>query len=404
MTLPELMPDLLREAATAAPSGSPDPTLWDRGRRYHRRRRAGTVLVVVVTLVLLGSLLGYDRHRARPIEPAGAEGAAAVPTRVWTPDPWLPSTDDEGPLGRLAIVMRSRQNTWFGSRDGVVGVSATTGEYRFLDLPDLVGTAGFDGPVLSPDGRSIAYWTTGKTTGSPNSESGAIAGVAVYDAATGALQRHPIETEHGVRPETLTWAGDDAVLVAYGQLRGGDDDSEMSRSSSSSAAALYRWRPGASGFQTVWRAGAGPKAGPSAAPQVDLAEVEAASATTAVSSADRGWNVLDLDDGTVRTVPGSLPGYAQVAAISADGSLLATLAGSRNPGRLAWSPLTPGARSTTVPGRADVRRVVGFLDARTVLIERLGVWGQQYREPDRHGFTSIDLRTGERHEIGRAHV
>ena len=60
----------------------------------------------------------------------------------------------------------------------------TTGEYRILDRPH-VDSDGVD-DALAPDGRQIAYWTTGDTQGSPYTEAGSpIVGVAVCDTSTG---------------------------------------------------------------------------------------------------------------------------------------------------------------------------------------------------------------------------
>ena len=128
------------------------------------------------------------------------------------PDAWTPGTDEKGPPGRLAVVAGAPRLTGVLGRsfDGLVGISATTGAYRFLDLPgampDETGMLGTDEPVaLSPDGRQVAYWVGDE----------AAAGVAVYDTATGALKRMPIASAKGVAPEGLAWVSADTLMVRY---------------------------------------------------------------------------------------------------------------------------------------------------------------------------------------------
>ena len=113
------------------------------------------------------------------------------------------------------------------------GVTASEGEYGFLDLPGLGDSA-----VLSPDGTHIAYWLAGRTSGSPHTSDGpAVSGIAIYDTGTGAVARQPIATVHGLSPNELTWASEGRLFYDYNQWRGGDGDSARSQSESDGEAA-----------------------------------------------------------------------------------------------------------------------------------------------------------------------
>lgn len=229
----------LAEQATPAADAPYGRDLWERGRRYQRRRRAGTAVIAGVAAVLVLGIgtVNWQRGAEPPvIAPAGAP--VGLPSKVYKPSPWLPGTDGH-PLGQLVAVLPDQRGGWLGAESGLVGISATTGEYRFLDLPDRAR----DDIALAPDGRHVAYWTTGRTTGSPNTADGqldTIAGVAVYDTTTGEVARHAIETEHGLMDGVLVWIDADTLAIDLVQYLGGDADSEMDQSSGNRGPAL-RW-------------------------------------------------------------------------------------------------------------------------------------------------------------------
>ena len=186
----------LGDLAGSAPAPPPDPDLWDRARRYHRRRRVGTAAVAAACVLAVVALVGLDSWQRSPrIEPAAPGAQPALPARFFEPSPWLPGTNGQ-PMGTLAALIESRRESALslGARPGVVGVSATTGEYRFLDLPDDAHEVGA-GYALSPDGTKVAYWLTGGTTGTPQTAGGqslTVAGVAIWDAETGEVTRHEV--------------------------------------------------------------------------------------------------------------------------------------------------------------------------------------------------------------------
>lgn len=209
--------DELARLAEEAPPSAPPGGLWERGiRRRHRRRvlAAG----VATTAIVLGAAVapvGLDVLRGpRPV-PATPGSSAALPEQLYVADPRTPGTAEEGPLGRLAVILGAERHRGFWGRyeNGTVGVSATTGEYRFLDLPDRVveGDRWLNGaePVLSPDGRHVAYWLR-----HPD-EPTWVGGYAVYDTVSGEVVRREVPGERGVLSQELAWTGPDALVVQY---------------------------------------------------------------------------------------------------------------------------------------------------------------------------------------------
>jgi hypothetical protein len=219
----------LRELASEV-EASPEvdgSDLWSRGRARVRRRRvvgAGVVSALVVVVTLAGLLVPAPVV----VMPAGAPHGPAVPENVYVPSRWLAGTADEGPLGQLAVLGSAAR----GDGAGVYGVSATTGEYRFLDLPGQV--RGTD-VAMSPDGRRIAYWITGPTSGTAYPSElyeGVVGGLALYDTVDGSVRRAFLRTDHGLEPFAPIWLGAHTVAVE-----------EWRRTSKTAArrAATYLW-------------------------------------------------------------------------------------------------------------------------------------------------------------------
>lgn len=372
--------DRLADLADDAPPGGPAPDLWDRGRRYHRQRRAGTAVIaaaVILGLVVLGTL---DWWRARP-EPMPANGTPALPQKIWMPSPWLPGTDEAGPLGPLAAVQSATRGSWTGDREGVVGISADSGAYRFLDLPDAV-FPGFQRVALSPDGRHVAYWYAGQTAKSPNSASGPTVGVAIYDSTTGDVVRHAVPTDHGLSAEDLVWADPDRLVFRYLQYRGGDADDEMAQSSAGDDSGLLAWS-----LDT----GAVTRLGLS-----DDVESSTGHGQLLVSGEHMTW--LDLDHPERRREL-DMPerGLMFIAAADDRGERIAWPAGNRNPSTVAAGRVQGGrVVSSEVPDSGQTFSVRAWLDRHHVAaVQRLsGGIGPS-------ALYSIDVRTGERTEILR---
>lgn len=213
----DLRDELTRLAETTPPVVAP-PDLWRRGVRRQRRVRALTAAgsAAAVLAVVLASTVGWDAVRTREVQPAGTD-RGAIPTRLETPSKFTATTAD-GPIGPLAAIAGAERATgWFDSSvNGMVGVSATTGTYRFLDPPGLVTDEqalplGDDSMALSPDGRSLAYWLRQPGHGDR------VGGFAVYDTVTGDVVRHEEDSELGLYADALEWVGNDALVVTYGQ-------------------------------------------------------------------------------------------------------------------------------------------------------------------------------------------
>jgi len=218
----------LAEGDVGATAPAPEE-LWTRGRRWQRRRRVvGGATVAGVTLCALGLVATVlPTFVDTAPSPASDHAVLMVPDRLHEPPKWL------GPLsgGPLAAVTRAERGTWTGSEVGIAGVSAVTGEYGFLDLPDLAG------PVsLSPDGQRLAYWVRGTPSGDPNSgweQDGPVTGLAVRDLRSGDERRHEIETEHGLSPQTFFWADEDTLVFTFLQYTTGDSGPEDERGAAS---------------------------------------------------------------------------------------------------------------------------------------------------------------------------
>lgn len=342
--------DRLADLAEDAPDGGPVPGLWDRGRLLRRRQQIGTAVIVAAVVVLLAGLATVDQRRAAPV-PVPADGPVGLPDRAWAPSPWLPSAARPG---RLVAITTTDRGSWTGTRPGVVGISATSGDYAFLDLPD-----DWQRDIeLSPDGRDVAYWLTGPTTDTANTMGGApVTGVAVYETTTGEVTRHWIPTPHGLQPDFLSWADDSTLIYSAGQIIGGDDDSDMDRSSSRSGTVM------------TWSVGGEPTAVPGHPDGFTL------------TGAAHGRALLDhrlvdlADPSRTRRVelPESAPsvGGLHFVALGPSGQL-AMIAGNRNPNKVVAGP---AGELRQVPDTQNTWGVVDWLDDQTmVTFQRLGGW------------------------------
>ena len=376
--------DRLADLADEAPTSLPAPGLWDRGRRYHRRRRAGTLAIVAAALVVLVLLGGVSWQRSAP-EPAPAAGHVGLPDRVWTPSPWLPNTDAPG---RLIAVTTSDRGSWKGMHPGVVGISATTGEYAFLDLPDAE-LDHLDTAAVSPDGRRVAYWITGETTGTPNSASGPVTGVAVFDADTGGVSRHWIRTAHGVYLDFLAWADPETVVFSAGQIRGGDDASDMAQSS------------GRVGRVMSWSPGSEPEPVPGVAPGASLIGASHGRIVVDTGSSEPGrtYRLIDLTSPSrgrflgIPGISGSVNGLPFVA-LDASGRRIALVPGHRNPNRVRAGLV---GDLHEVPNSRATWGVLDWLDARTIVtLRRTG------NPPEEgSGLFRVSVSSGESRELVR---
>lgn len=338
--------------------------LWGRGRAYGRRRRlaagAATLLVVAggvgVTAAFGLGLPGVPLEVAAPV-PADA---AVLPDRVPDPPAWMVGTDDVGLPGRLSAVRVGERGGWFGVQTALAGVSAADGSMAWLDLP---ADAVVQEAAVSPDGRHVAFWTTGETTGRPaDQDLPQTVGVAVWDAASGEVTRHDFATEHGLMTARLAWFDADTLVLRAFQLRGGYDD--PMGSSSGAPAPWLRWDP-AEGEPTELEV------------PDDVAELGGVPGDGTLVVEDLRSGTTSITDLTGRPLsrPFETPAVdpAQIVA-SPRLELLAAVPGSSNPAALAVAQIPRRSDLATVfadvPGGERSFEVLRWLDDRTVVVAR----------------------------------
>jgi hypothetical protein len=148
---------------------------------------------------------------------ASADSRPAIPDRIVAPDPQLPTMEQGGPVGPVAVLFGAERTSDDGvRRNGLVAVSATSGEYRFVELPRRAYAE--DGAsirffALSPDGRRIAY-----RLAAPD-DPDRVVGLASYDTVTGDLTTRRVPTRHGLSAQILEWTSERELLVRYAHLR-----------------------------------------------------------------------------------------------------------------------------------------------------------------------------------------
>jgi hypothetical protein len=389
------MPDVadrLEKLAAYAPAGGVDPeVVWARGRRRQRRRTGTALALAAVVAVLAATVAPSLVDRSRGIDPADRGGAPVLPGVLRQPggiDPIL----GQAP-GRLSAVGLGEAFSWrtLSRTSPWWAVSATTGESGFLDLPDLAREV--DTPVLSADGRMLAYWSTGEVSGTPvvgfqevavGDDAAPVVGVTVLDLESGERRTWDIDSTHGLITGGMAWTGD--VLRWWaGPLRKVDG--------------LY----GGEALAHTWDV------------RTDSRDASVEDAGAPVSMAGLGeapggfltmerprrlrW---DTDGGTSRiriVVPDGTPaGAPSVAAISPDGRRLAALVPPSGDAYDDLRPLLVGevvdgvARLEEVPG-VETRLVAGWRSStEVVVIEDAGV--RDGRAPQGVAAWTVDVTTG----------
>ncbi|MEP6666317.1 MAG: hypothetical protein ABJA81_07720 [Nocardioidaceae bacterium] len=192
--------EALRDLADEARVMSPPDDAWTKGRRSRRRWQLTAVGFATAVAALGGSVVwGTMAPPSGPdvaTPPSYDAADLHIPDGIWKPSPWLSGTEDDGPLGPLAVIgtVNDRHTSWLHSERAVYGVSALTGEYRYLDLPD----AELDPRAtvaLSPDGTQIAYLYSGKPEQQPRFH---VIGLAVYNTPTGTVKKYQIDNKVGL--------------------------------------------------------------------------------------------------------------------------------------------------------------------------------------------------------------
>ena len=347
MSAPTDVADRLERLAAHAPSGNVDPdALWVRGRRRQRGQRAFVVAGCLALLVCVGGAVAAPVLRVvdRPTAVAPDDARRVLPDVFRTPGKWEP-TFPAAP-GPLVAVGSAPRGGWGRDTPSLWGVSALTGESRFLDLPDAA--SGLSGAALDSTGTKLAYWITdgpaGAITGSPEHFTVAT-GVAVLDLVTGEERRWDAGTAHGLGAERLIWAGD-VLWLSGGAFADEDQDSFP--------ATVWTWGP---------EGAPEPRLEPpldiagATAPGVDGFLIERGATTTWVQVVDSAGAVS-----RVRLVHGG--GMTSESYVSPDGRLIAGLRQERG-ASIAGSPL-PLVVGEITAGRAEMTEV-GDVEAPSIM-------------------------------------
>jgi hypothetical protein len=205
--------------ADRADAGAPPTDLWQRGVRRRRRRVAVAAAVAVVAVLAGGGaagLLAEATTSSYAPEPTTSHVHGAIPDRVQAPSPFLPEVGSR-PLGPVAVVAGAERRTGLvGDHNGIFGIGALDGRYRFLPLEhrfdagdSMVG--GGDQVALSPDGRYVAYWLA-------DDSGDRVDGVAVYDTVHDRSVTRTIASRLGLDPQGLAWSDDHTLLLGYGVI------------------------------------------------------------------------------------------------------------------------------------------------------------------------------------------
>lgn len=233
--------ELLRESLRGEPTGLADPDGWDdvraRGSRIRRHRNIGrgVASVAAVLALVAGGLLLIDRNdpnRSVATAPPGIEVVAALDDgsvvvldgddghllRVLVDD--APSSDPVYPPGRTTHLESATSvaptpdgsSVYFqrgeqcGFRPSIWRVPATGGPAEQI-------TDTGKSPVVSPDGRSLAYASSADPA---PGDCGPFDVLVVRDLASGAERRLPYPEDTGtVSP--LAWAPDSSRLVVFAE-------------------------------------------------------------------------------------------------------------------------------------------------------------------------------------------
>ncbi|SDJ78924.1 hypothetical protein SAMN05428985_101470 [Nocardioides sp. YR527] len=152
----------------------------------------------------------------------------ALPTRLHDVDRDLPGTDEVGLIGPLAVAWTADKGRMIGGlplfrplyERGVVGVSAETGTYAFLDIPMEPDTYRCGFVELSPDGRRMAFWINRVSKPWVPWACDDVSALGVYDTVTGEVVRLSITPGMSV-----AWIDSDRLVIGrFGSLRPRTDD------------------------------------------------------------------------------------------------------------------------------------------------------------------------------------
>jgi hypothetical protein len=180
---------------------TPAGDTWRRARRERVRDVVVVPIAIVVVLVLMGLSMAHVTATSRggfePIE--NDSPAPALPDRLYAVPNWAEPTEDGFDVGQLSIVWAQR------GLPGVVGVSATTGEYVVLELPDFawgqrIPMASRSQLALSPDGEKLAYAWFDVSVDDPSARA---SGIDVVDLRSGSVKRKAFDLPASNKPDRI---------------------------------------------------------------------------------------------------------------------------------------------------------------------------------------------------------
>lgn len=311
-------------------------------------------------MLTLGSW-GWNRASA-PAPATQPSGAVSIPDRLYPVPRWLPVGDLSAPA--IAVTLADRGTWWGGDELQLAAISAATGEYHFVDLPDMDDSEEY---ALSPNGRFLAYWSTGTPSGDPNTSFGQVdeptTGITVYDLLRNEVGWHrDLVTEHGIQSSGLLWSDPTTLVYAFGQIVAGDNGSQIDQGSSTN----YR--------SFVWPIGKRPYRSRLAG----LAEVDAAFAAARDGVILNPGRVIDLNANTsrifrVRSQSAATGPTGQWLDLRSDGVF--AVIGGRGLGSISPNKVTMGTYSKgksesetrVVPGTSDTVQVLGWRGGRLVV-------------------------------------
>lgn len=244
------MSDQLRDAFRDLAADAPDIDATAAGsaqtwRRARQSRRRGVVAVslAVIAVLIGGVFLAVGLSGVTRPSPAGPvpydESKLAIPNRIWLPSPFVPGTAASGPIGPLALIGLAPRRTgdFLDDQEALFGVSAATGRYEFIDLPDANGGLSA-GVALSPDGTKLAYWMSGGHD-SPVMQS-RFNGYEIYNTVSGVIRGHVVPDRYGLAPNWLSWTPDSGQVVAsFGRY----EINSKAGAGASDAAPVQMWDP-----------------------------------------------------------------------------------------------------------------------------------------------------------------
>lgn len=386
MTAPTDVVDRLERLAAHAPAGGIDPdALWVRGRRRQRGQWALVVVGCLALLVCVGGAVAAPVLRLvdRPVAVAPDSARRVLPDVFRTPGKWEPAFP--AAPGPLVAVGRAPRGGWGRDTSSLWGVSALTGESRFLDLPDAASTLT---AALDSTGTKLAYWISdgpaGAITADPEHFTVAT-GVAVLDLVTGEERRWDAGTVHGFGAERLIWAGD-VLWLSGGAFTDADQDSFP--------ATVRTWGPEGAPERRleppldIARA---------TAPGVDGFLIERGATTTEVE-------VVDDAVSRVRLVHSG--GMTSETHVSPDGRLIAGLRQERG-SSIAGSPLplvvgeiTGGRAEMTEVGDVETSYIMGWRSSTEVVVVSDGSDEDGDRSSTARDLSTVDVVDGsERHLV-----